>query len=55
MFTSGSLGCDGGMPQQAWRYVKENGGVDNVESYPYEGKVRDSMMPLLSQIVFCSI
>jgi hypothetical protein len=35
----GSIGCDGGMPQQAWKYVAANGGVSSVESYPYKGKV----------------
>jgi hypothetical protein len=35
----GSLGCDGGMPQQAWKYVAANGGVSNAESYPYKGRV----------------
>ena len=28
----------GGWPEEAYKYIKENGGIDKEESYPYEGK-----------------
>ena len=47
----GNKGCQGGLMDKGFTYIKKNGGIDTEESYPYTAKV-SSLHPCLRKYNF---